>query len=142
MYSWVASLIVIVILVILNLSTVLQKLPGLQMNPVSLTLQVVQQPVQLVQLPKIQNLDLIEFKSFKLNPTGSLQLQKGNHSSSSLAGLSNLRFPESMEIQPKPKQTKINTKYNNRNQHIPNKYQSQENPQNYPKLIKPVKSFF
>ena len=36
-----------------HLSTVLQKLPGLQVDPVPLALQVVQQPVQLVQLPEI-----------------------------------------------------------------------------------------
>ena len=36
---------------ILNLSAVLQKLPGLQVYPVPLTLQVIQQLVKLVQLP-------------------------------------------------------------------------------------------
>ena len=34
-----------------NLPTVLQQLPGLGVDPVPLTLQVVEQPVQLVQLP-------------------------------------------------------------------------------------------
>ena len=37
---------------IINLSTVLQKLPGLQVYPVPLALQVVKQPVKLVQLPE------------------------------------------------------------------------------------------